>query len=455
MKKAVSLLCALTLVISSFVGCAGSTRGEASSAAAPASTASQTSGGGEKKVLKVAALESAYGADMWKEVSAAFEKLNPDVKVELTTDKNIEDVISPKMKAGDYPDVVHLATGRKLALTETMIKEKGLADLTNVLGMQVPGETGKVSDKLVPGCTATSVTNPSLDGRTYLMPMFYGPCGLFYDAGLFKAKGWEVPTTWDEMWALGDKAKADGISLFTYPTTGYFDAFFYALLDEIGGTDFFNSAMSYKEGIWKNPEATQAFQLVGKLATYTQPTTVANANDQNYKKNQQLILDDKALFMPNGTWVTGEMKDAPRAKNFEWGFMALPAVKDGGDRYSFAFYEQVWVPAEAKNQDLAKQFIAYLYSDEAAAIFAKAGAIQPIKGISSQLTGENKLFYSIYDNGAKSAMGGFAATNPVEGVSMSDTLFGTVNSIVNKTKTVDQWQNEVEAASDKLRPALS
>ncbi len=37
--------------------------------------------------------------------------------------------------------------------------------------------------------------------------MFYGPCGLFYNAGLFEEKGWDVPTTWDEMWALGDKAK--------------------------------------------------------------------------------------------------------------------------------------------------------------------------------------------------------------------------------------------------------
>ncbi len=449
MKKAVSLLCALTLALSSLTGCAGNSSNNATSAAP------QNSGSAEKKVLKVAALESAYGSEMWKEVAAAFEKRNPNVKVELTTDKNIEDVISPKMKAGDYPDVVHLATGRKLALTETMIKEKGLTDLSDILSMQIPGEDRKVVDKLVPGCTQTRVTNPYSDGKMYLAPMFYSPCGLFYDAGLFKAKGWEVPKTWDEMWALGDKAKADGISLFTYPTTGYFDAFFYALLDEIGGTDFFNSAMSYKDGVWKSPEATQAFQLVSKLATYTQPTTVANANDQNFKKNQQLILDDKALFMPNGTWVTGEMKDAPRAKNFQWGFMALPAVKDGGDRYSFGFYEQIWIPSQAKNQDLAKQFIAYLYSDEAAEIFAKSGAVQPVKGISYKLTGENKMFYSIYDNGAKSALGGFAATDPVEGVNMNDTLFGTVNSIVNKSKTVDQWQDEVEAASDKLRAAMS
>lgn len=44
---------------------------------------------GEKTVLKVAAAETAYGQDLWKDVCAGFEALNPDVTVELTIDKNI------------------------------------------------------------------------------------------------------------------------------------------------------------------------------------------------------------------------------------------------------------------------------------------------------------------------------------------------------------------------------
>lgn len=64
------------------------------------------------------------------------------------------------------------------------------------------------------------------------------------------------------------------------------------------------------------------------------------------------------------------------------------------------------------------------------------------------------MFYSIYDNGATAVMGGFAATAPVEGVSMADTLFGTVNSIVSGDKTVEEWQAAVEAASDQLRDAM-
>ena len=408
----------------------------------------------EEQTLKVAAFEGGYGADMWSEVVAAFEASHPGVTVELTIDKKLEDVISPAMKAGDYPDVVHLATGREAALTETLTKEKALLPLTDVLDMTVPGESVTVRDKIVPGFLDTLATNPYGDGVTYYAPMFYSPCGLFYNAGLFKEKGWKVPTTWEEMWALGDTAKEEGIALFTYPTTGYFDAFTYATLSSAGGPDFFNSCMTYEDGIWESENATKVFELIAKLGTYTEGTTVANANNDNFTKNQQLILDNKAIFCPNGTWLPGEMADAPRADGFEWGFMAIPAVNDGGAGCSFCWFEQMWIPAAAENQDMAKEFVAYMYSDEAAKIFAKSTAIQPITGISDSLEGDNKLFYSIYDNGATAVMGGFASTAPVEGVNMLDTLCGTVNSIVSGDKTVAEWQAAVEEASDKLRAAM-
>lgn len=404
--------------------------------------------------LKVAAIETAYGAEIWQEVAAGFTA-KTGIKVELVTDKNLEDVITSQMKAGDYPDVVMLATGRKAALTETLIKENLLEDLTDVLSMKVLGEEVLVKDKIAGGFTESSLTNPYGDGKTYLAPMFYSPCGLFYNAGLFAEKGWELPATWDDMWALGDKAKAEGIALFAYPTAGYFDAFFYALLFEVGGPEFFEKATRYAEGIWDTPEAQQAFDIVGKLATYTEASVPSNANNDNYLKNQQLILDNKALFMPNGTWVVGEMADAPRADGFQWGFMALPAVTEGGDRYSYTWFEQLWVPAEAQNKEAAKQFVSYVYSDEAASIFfEKGGAVQPIVGLAETLEGDNKMFFSIYDTGAKAALGNFAATEPVEGVNFADTVFGTVNSLVSGDKTLDQWVEAIKVDSDKLREAL-
>jgi len=451
MKKILSLAITAALTLS-LAACGGSS--ESNSGTTTDSTDTKTNSG-ETRTLKLAALETAYGADVWKEITAAFEKATPGVKVETTIDKNIEDVIGPGMKSGDFPDVIHLATGQVKGLTETFVKDNNLTDLTDVLSMTVPGEDVTVKDKLIPGFIDTTITNPYNDGKTYLMPMFYSPTGLFYNAGLFEQKGWEVPTTWDEMWALGDKVKAEGISLFAYPMPGYFDSFFYALLNEVGGAEFFNKATSYTEGIWETAEAQQAFDLISKLTTtYTEKTVPANANKDNFTKNQQLILDNKALFMPNGTWVVGEMSKAPRADGFKWGFTALPALKDGGDRYSYTFFEQIWVPAKAENADLAKQFIAYLYSDEAAAIFAKVGAVQPIKGMSDKLDGDNKLFYSIYDNGAKAAMGAFATTDPVEGVNISDTVFRSIDSLVTGAKTQQEWVDGIIKASDELRGAL-
>ena len=407
----------------------------------------------EGTTLSVAAIETAYGSEIWQEVTAAFTELT-GIQVDLVTDKNLEDVISAPMKAGDFPDVVHLATGRPAALTETLIKENMLEDITDVLSMTVPGEDKLVSEKIVPGFTESSMTNPYGDGKTYMAPMFYSPCGLFYNAGLFKEKGWEVPETWDEMWELGDKAAAEGIALFAYPTAGYFDAFFYALLYECGGPEFLDQATHYAEGIWDTEEAKTAFDIVAKLATYTEKSVPSNANNDNFTKNQQLILDNKALFMPNGNWVIGEMAEAPRAEGFEWGFTALPAVTEGGDRYSYTWFEQLWIPSEAANKDAAKQFVAFMYSDVAAEIFAKVGAIQPIVGFADKLEGDNKIYYSIYDNGAKAALGSFAATDPVEGVNFGDTVFGTINSLVSGDKTEEQWIEQIKTDSDLLRQAL-
>lgn len=440
MKKLIALALA-SLLTFSLAGCATTPTGGTSS------TGKDSSKPAEPQTLKLAVLETAYGTAAWADIITAFETANPGVKVELTMDKKIEDVISSSMKAGEFPDVIHCGVGREAGLTETFVKDKNIADISDVF-------TGELADKIIPGFLDTTITNPYSDGKTYLAPMFYSPCGLFYNAGLLKQKGWDLPTTWDEMWALGDKAKAEGIALFTYPTTGYFDAFFYALLNEVGGPDFFAKAMSFGEGIWATPEATKAFDIIEKLASYTEKTTPANANDNDFKKNQQLILDNKAIFMPNGTWITGEMADAPRADGFEWGFTGLPAVAKGGDAYSYTFFEQLWVPAEAKNVDLAKKFIAFMYSDEAATIFAKVGAVQPLKGMVEKLDGEQKMFYSIYENGTKAAMGGFATTDPVEGVTIRGTFFDPVNSLVSGDKTKADWIAALTKDSDALRAAL-
>ena len=454
MKKGLALILAVVMTLA-LVACGGNNTGNNAGNNA-GGNGGDTGDAGTTTTIKVAALESAYEETypgMWQEVCDAFTA-QTGIAVELTLERNLEDVIGAAMQGGEYPDVIHLATGREAGLTEQFIKDKNIAEITDVLSMTVPGEDVTVSDKLAAGFTETSITNPYGDGKTYLAPMFYSPCGLFYNAGLFEEKGWEVPTTWDEMWELGDKAAAEGISLFTYPTTGYFDTFFPTMMYAAGGADFFERATHYEEGIWDTPEAQQLFDIIAKLATYTNPITPAQANDQDFTMNQQLVLDNKALFMPNGTWIVGEMADAPRADGFKWGMCPIPAG-EGSDPYSYCWFEQAWIPAGAENIDAGKQFLAFLYSDTACAIFAKGGAIQPVVGIADMLEGDNKLFYSIYDNGAKAAMGGFASYTSVPGLgTVREVFFDPINSLVEGTLTKDEWVASIKTASDQMRANL-
>jgi N-acetylglucosamine transport system substrate-binding protein len=441
MRRSLVLASAAASVLGLLAGCSADGDGSASG----------TSG---KTTLSVAALEGGYGRDMYTQVIQAYEAKYPNVDVQLQISKSIEDEITPNMKAGRFPDVVVLGQGRKAALTETLIKDKALDDLTPVLKTKVPGEDKTVGDKLIEGIVGNLNTNPYGTDQTYTMPMYYAPSGLFYNKGLFAEKGWKVPATWDEMFALGETAKQQKIPLFTYPTAGYLDAYFFALLADVGGEQFYTDVMTYKQGVWQTPQARQALDLTTRLLKYAAPSTVGYANEQDFTKNQQSILDNKALFMPNGTWVVGEMADAPRAKGFQWGLTPLPAVTAGGKRYITTSVESVWIPSAAKNKDAAKEFVAYLYSDEAAKIFAKSNAIQPIKGITSSLSGENAEFYKLYDDPSVAALvGGFASTAPVPGVDIKATLFDTANSIISGDKTEDQWQAALNDASEKLRQA--
>ena len=454
MKKIIALLLALAMALS-LVACGASEAPAATEAPkADAPAAAPEAPAAEPVTIKVAAIETAYGSQVWADVAAAFEA-ETGIKVELTTDKNLEDVLTGPMQNGEFPDVVHLATGRPAGLTEQMVKQNMLHDLTNMLATTIPGETATPADKIAGGFTGNNIVAPYGDGVTYMAPMFYSPCGLFYNAKLFEEKGWTVPTTWDEMWALGEAAKAEGIALFTYPTTGYFDTFIPTLIASVGGTELWESISNYEEGIWESEEGQKVLDVIAKLVTYVHPNTPAQANNQDFTKNQLMVMTNDALFMPNGTWITGEMAGALETleNEFAWGMTALPGF--GGDvaPYAYCWFEQAWIPAAAEHIAEAEQFVAFLYSDKAAEIFAAAGAIQPIVGVAEGLEGENKIFYSIYDNGANACMGNFQAFGEIPGVTVADTFFAPIDSLVAGTMTIEEYAELVKTNSDLMREA--
>ena len=156
MKKIIALLLVLAMALS-LVACGnGNDKPEAGNNG-------ETTPAANDVTIKVAAIETAYGSEVWAKVAEAFTA-ETGIKVELTTDKQLEDVISAPMQNGEFPDVVHLATGRPAGLTEQLVKQNALHPLTNTLSLTIPGESVKVADKIAGGFTDNNIVAPYGDG---------------------------------------------------------------------------------------------------------------------------------------------------------------------------------------------------------------------------------------------------------------------------------------------------
>lgn len=429
------------------------------------------------------------------------EKGKDDLKVNIIKGggSTVEDLVRNAINSEQTPDVLFLNYNMQNSTTEGFVRAHQLVDLTSLLEENVYGEEVTLGEKLVPGLLSNYTTQPYGDGKTYTLPAFYSPTGLWYDASRFYDDGkgdeytpvgtgenagkYELPSTWAEFWALGDylnskngnntasQVTGDTPSLFTYPTAGYFDGFIYSAVAGMAGTDKFMDMLGYADGIWEDADVQSALEIVVKLKNYLEPNTVAQANGESFTQNQQAVIGNAsgtskgtALFVPNGDWLPGEMA-ATTPEGFEWGFMPLPAKDNDSMSYVNTYLENVYLHANGSNTDLAKSFLLFYYSNQGAKIVAEeTGAIIPTQDAltNAQANGIAQAtidLYDVYDgNGAVS--GSFVATGTVTGVVWNDVLYNNLNTdVFGATSGTDAellaaWTQKLESASDKLRAVI-
>ena len=453
-KKLISVSLVSAMAVSLLAGCGGSEK--------EGGDDSKSGEGGDSNVLKVAAFEGGNGADIWEKITAAFEE-ETGCTVELELSSELDQVLTKDIQNGDVPDIVYYNLGQASGFTETMLKEQAVADITDVFDDELKG---KMLDGILDGTAA----QPYGDGKIYLAPIFYTQTGFWYNANLVgEGKDYALPTTWDEMFELGQQAKADGRALFTYPQSGYFDATIYAMLAQAGGTDFYNNALTYDAGTWTSDEGKKVLDTVAQLVSSDNiwADTVANANtDGGFKINQQAVIDGEALFMPNGSWVVGEMANTTPA-DYEWGVTGVPKWSADENQAVYTFTEQMWIPADAPNIDLAKEFIKFMYSDTVVDIClankttnAETGeesdspVVIPVKGAADKLPeGVIKSSFQTGDD-VVAVTGTWATTAPIEGLDMKGSVYGPIDSISNGDMTVDEWQAQLTDGWEQCANAM-
>jgi len=313
---------------------------------------------GEKKVLKVAFFQGGFGDAWFKELKSGFEALHENVTVELEGDPGIMEKMGPRFESGaNLPDVAFLTSTH----WQMWAAQGYLADLTDLY-------EGPLSDGVLlkDSLNEAGQKNAIYKDKAYNIPWSDGVLGMAYNKGMFEENGWEVPKTWKEFADLAEKIQAKGIAPLVYPgkVASYWDFVVKPMIVQAGGFDYLNEVLNMESpDVMGNQAKLVALQQFEDI--FKNKWTLKGSEALNHTESQMEFVNGKAAMIPNGNWLESEMK-ASTPEGFRMAMMPVPAV-DGAKEQNVYFSmvgDITVVPAKAKEQELAKQFIAFAATKE-------------------------------------------------------------------------------------------
>lgn len=205
------------------------------------------------------------------------------------------------------------------------------------------------------------------DGEQYFMPIYNYPWAIFYRPSVFEENGYAVPTTIDELKALGDQMMADGLAPFAFadkqgwPAMGTFDI----LNMRLNGYDFHLGLMAGEEE-WTDPRVTQVFEVWrDDVVPYLQD----GALGRDWQEAAQALLNKEAGMYYLGTFVAEQFVGTDAADDLD--FFPWPAHGSEFDAENAidAPIDGFMLSKDPENPDAAKAFLECMASGAAQVIY--------------------------------------------------------------------------------------
>ena len=152
------------------------------------------------------------------------------------------------------------------------------------------------------------------DGHVYAVPTDYYPWAVFYRKDVWAAKGYQIPTNWDDFKKLCAKMKSDGLIPIAFadkdgwPAQGTFDI----LNLRMNGYDFHVNLLTGANGQkWTDPKVTAVFKKWSEITPYYSPAfaglTWQQGADQLLRKQAGMYL--LGLFVSDEFKASGSQGD--------------------------------------------------------------------------------------------------------------------------------------------------
>ncbi len=339
----------------------------------------------DPNLITIGFAEAGYGRKWLEDAIEDFQDIHPDVRFELEGDPLITHNIQNRLETNT--EVRDIFFGLRFE-THKWAAMGWLEQLDDLYETEI--ENGvTVSERLEDYMVGYGKYVTREGEHQYLLPWNSGASGIFYNAKMFREKGWEVPETYDELVALCDEIVADevnddanlnnDISPFSWggTITSYWDFLVQTWWIQLIGTDAYREFMKFESPEVYNPtsptmaallEATEAFE---NLIVKKPQNSVPACASKDHISMQMDFINGRSAMVVCGAWLENEMR-ANIPEDFEMKLMPTPylenARKDNNGEYIPVNYtvagDYAIIPKAAKNKALAKEFLVFMLREE-------------------------------------------------------------------------------------------
>jgi raffinose/stachyose/melibiose transport system permease protein len=385
-----------------------------------------------------------------------YEKIKPNVKVNLWLDPRVGDKVRVRILEGSFFETTNVQINFwPVVHNGDVVQLDKYLDGPSWDTVDSSGKPVKWKDTFLPGALDTM----SEDGKHYGIPLGYYASVIWYNKKIFREHGWKPARTWDELFALCDQIKKAGIApmafqgRYPYYALPFYDAATY----QLAGPAQWMARQYLAPGSFTDPASVQAIEWTRKLARDAfQPGALGMSHTE---AQLQFFLGHTAMI-PCGAWLKSEMK-GKIPDDFELGCFNLPipdhckgdptAVKIGVE--PFIFFNK------SAHPEVAIDFIRFMTSKKMAGLFAHMQDIpDAIKGANEgNLSHDLDDLVKIVDQ-AKTSYGavpgqGYPDMFQVYNDMMYDVIAGTDSpkAVAQKYETIGQTMRDRDLHPDEVK----
>ena len=300
-----------------------------------------------------------YSGVTWNEYIAEFNKLYPNITVEITTDTNYAEDSLTHLQSGDYETIMGIPAIDKEDYSTYFMSF---------------GDLDTMSEEI------NYATAAMYDGEVYGVPSSATAQGIVYNKKVFAEAGIEkLPTTPAEFMAdlQAIKENTDAIPLYTNYAAGWtmgaWDA--YIGINATGETSYMNSTLLHSKNPFKDfGDDTHPYAVYKILYDAVKDgLTEEDYTTTDWEGCKGMINSGQIGCMVLGSWAVPQMKGAGDGAD-DIGYMAFP-ISVGGKQYALASADYSYAineNATADEKQAALIFIkwlteesGYTYNEEA------------------------------------------------------------------------------------------